>query len=79
MRFQDRVALITGSSRGIGRAIALRLASEGAKVVINYRRNIAEAEAVVAEVKKFGSDALPIQADLSDGDAVRAMFQQVKA
>ncbi len=78
MRFTNRVALITGSSRGIGRAIALRLASEGANVIVNYRRNIAEAEAVVAEIKKLGSDALPIQADLSDGDAVRAMFQQVK-
>ena len=79
MRFKDQVALITGSSRGIGRAIALRLASEGAKVVINYRRNITEAEAVMAEVKKLGSDALSIRADMSDGDAVRAMFQEVKA
>ena len=78
MRFTGKVALISGSSRGIGRAIALRLASEGAKIVVNYRRNEAEAEAVVDEVKKLGSDALPVQADLSDGDAVRAMFQRVK-
>ena len=57
MRFKDKVALITGSSRGIGRAIALRLASEGANVIVNYRRNTAKAEAVVAEIKKLGSDA----------------------
>jgi len=40
MRFTNKTALITGSSRGIGRAIALRLASEGARVVVNYRRNV---------------------------------------
>ena len=78
MRFTDKVALITGSSRGIGRAIALRLASEGARIVVNYRRNRAEAEAVADEIKKRGSEALPVQADLSDGEAVRAMFRQVK-
>ena len=79
MRFANKVALITGSSRGIGRAIALRLASEGARIVVNYRRNRAEAEAVADEIKKRGSEALPVQADLSDGEAVRAMFQQVKS
>ena len=51
MRFANKVALITGSSLGIGRAIALRLASEGAKIGVNYRRNSAEAEAVAAEIK----------------------------
>ena len=78
MRFGDKVALITGSSRGIGRAIALRLASEGARIVVNYRRNAEQARAVVAEVERLGSQAFAVQADMSDGDAVRAMFEQVK-
>jgi enoyl-[acyl-carrier protein] reductase III len=78
MRFQTKVALITGSSRGIGRAIALRLASEGARIVVNYRRNSEEAEHAVAEIKKLGSDAVAVQADMSNGDDIRAMFQRVK-
>ncbi len=78
MRFADKTALITGSSRGIGRAIALRLASEGARIVVNYRRNAEQAEAVVAEVRGLGSSAIAVQADMSNGDDVRAMFQQVK-
>ena len=78
MRFTDKIALITGSSRGIGRAIAVRLASEGARIVVNYRRHVEQAEAVVAEVKGVGSSAIAVQADMSNGDAVRAMFQQVK-
>ena len=78
MRFADKVALITGSSRGIGRAIALRLASEGAAIVVNYRRNLEQARAVVAEVEQRGSRAIALQADMSDGESVRAMFQQVK-
>lgn len=77
MRFTDKVALISGSSRGIGRAIALRLASEGARIVINYRRNAEQARAVVAEVKRCGLPAVAVQADMSDSDAVRAMFRQV--
>jgi len=78
MRFSNKIALITGSSRGIGRAIALRLASEGARVVVNYRRNAEQAAAVVAEVQQLGSSASAVQADMSNGDDVRAMFQQVK-
>ncbi len=78
MRFTDKVALITGSSRGIGRAIALRLASEGARLVINYRRNAEQAQAVVAEIEQLGSQAIAVAADMSDGEAVRAMFQQVQ-
>ena len=58
MRFANKTALITGSSRGIGRAIALRLASEGARIGVNYRRNTTEAEAVAAEIARQGSEAL---------------------
>lgn len=78
MRFTDKVALISGSSRGIGRAIALRLAEEGARIVVNYRRNTEQAQAVVAAIERLGSQALAVQADMSDGEAVRAMFRQVK-
>jgi len=63
VRFADKVALITGSSRGIGRAIALRLASEGARIGVNYRRNTAEAERVAAEIVQRGSEALLLQAE----------------
>ncbi len=79
MRFTDKIALITGSSRGIGRAIALRLASEGARIVVNYRRNAEQAEAVVTEVQRLGSSASAVQADMSNGDDIRAMFQQIEA
>jgi enoyl-[acyl-carrier protein] reductase III len=78
MRFTDKIALVTGSSRGIGRAIALRLAAEGARIVVNYRRNAEQAEAVVAEIQRLGSSASAAQADMSSGDAVRAMFQRVQ-
>jgi enoyl-[acyl-carrier protein] reductase III len=78
MRFADKIALITGSSRGIGRAIAVRLASEGARIVVNYRRNVEEAEKVAAEIHRLGSSALAVQADISNSDDVRVMFQRVK-
>ncbi len=77
MRITDKVALVTGGSRGIGRAIALRLASEGARIVVNYRRNTEQARAVVAEVERLGSAAIAVQADMSDGEAVRAMFRRI--
>ena len=65
MRFKDKVVLITGSSRGIGRAIAIAFAREGVKVVVNYKKEKMAAEAVVAEVKSLGTDAIAIQADVS--------------
>lgn len=66
MRFQDKVAVVTGASRGIGRAIAERLASEGAKVVINHRASAEQAEEVVSTIREQGGDAIAIQADVSD-------------
>lgn len=78
MRFDGKVALITGSSRGIGKAIALRLAGEGADVVVHYRRQMAAAEATAAAVTAFGRRALIVQAELGEAGAVRQMFKQVR-
>lgn len=71
-----KVAIVTGSSRGIGRAIALRLGQEGAKVVVTYVGNRDKAEAVVSSIKASGSDAIAIQVDLRNLADIRNLFQQ---
>jgi glucose 1-dehydrogenase len=75
-RLEGKVALITGSSRGIGRGIALCMAEEGADIVINYRSHPEEAEEVAHEVEALGQQALTIQTDVSDRNAVESMFNQ---
>lgn len=65
MRLANKIAVVTGGSRGIGRGIALKLVSEGAKVVVNYRANSAAAEEVVGLIKEQGRDAVAVQADVS--------------
>jgi 3-oxoacyl-[acyl-carrier protein] reductase len=65
MRLANKIAIVTGGSRGIGRGIALKLASEGAKVVVNYRANAAAAEEVAGLIRKQGSEASTVQADVS--------------
>lgn len=73
----DKVALVTAASRGIGRAIALKLASEGAKVVVNYVSSESSANEVVDAIKAMGTEAYTIKADVSKVEEVEAMFQNV--
>jgi 3-oxoacyl-[acyl-carrier protein] reductase len=74
-RLEGRVALVTGASRGIGRAVALALAEAGAQVAVNYVSAKAEAEAVVGAIRAQGHKAIPIGADVSMSDAVARMVR----
>ena len=65
MKLQGKVALVTGASRGIGKAIAIALANEGAFIVVNYSNNADAAHAVVQTIRSAGSEAMAIQADIS--------------
>ncbi|MCU0494557.1 MAG: 3-oxoacyl-ACP reductase FabG [Chloroflexaceae bacterium] len=72
---QGQVAIVTGASRGIGRATALELARLGAHVLVNYQRSAAAADEVVAAIKEVGGDALAFPADVCDENAVTAMVE----
>ncbi|HEU4318922.1 MAG TPA: 3-oxoacyl-[acyl-carrier-protein] reductase [Acidimicrobiia bacterium] len=74
---EPRTALVTGGSRGIGRAMSLALASSGHQVAVNYSSNAAAAEEVVASIESTGGRAIAVQADVSDEAAVTAMFEIV--
>ena len=69
------VCIVTGGSRGLGRAIALALGGEGCKVVVNYASSAAAAEKVCEEVKGLGGDAVAIQADMSTVDGINSLFK----
>ena len=75
--FSGKVALVTGASRGVGRAIALKFAELGAKVAVNYLRSEDAANAVVAEIEKAGGEAIAVRANVADAAEVKAMFASV--
>lgn len=74
MNGMNKVALITGSSRGIGAVVAQRLASDGFKVVVNYAKGVEQAEQVVGLITEAGGEAIALRADIADPQAVAAMF-----
>lgn len=78
MNFADKVAVVTGSSRGIGRAIALKLAAGGAKVVVNFRNDAAAAEEVVRRIRDGGGDAEAVQADVSQVAEAQGLIDSAK-
>ena len=77
MKLKDKVALITGASRGLGKAIALQLASDGAQVVVNYATSTDKAEEVVAAIKAEGGKALSMKADVSNLEEVEQMVDTI--
>jgi 3-oxoacyl-(acyl-carrier-protein) reductase len=76
-RLDGKTALVTGASRGIGRAIALELAQAGARVALNYQNNDAKAQAVADEIAKLGGAAMLVKANVGDSKEARAMVKQV--
>jgi enoyl-[acyl-carrier protein] reductase III len=79
MSFKGKNALITGSSRGIGRGIALKLAEKGARVAVHYYRNREAAEATLENIRKLGSSGFLVQADVCRPEEIGRMFQQVRS
>jgi 3-oxoacyl-[acyl-carrier protein] reductase len=81
MELEGKVSLVTGASRGIGRAIALKLASLGSSVAVNYvaieASNKADADNVVESIIRLGGEAMSVEADIRNGAAVKAMVEQV--
>ena len=76
MKLKGKVAIITGASRGIGKATALLFAQEGAKVVVNYLKSKREAEEVVHQIKKLGSDSIAVVCDVSKEEQVKLMVEK---
>ena len=77
--FTGKITLITGSGRGIGKAIALHLAALGADIVINFFRNRAPADQTAAQIRAMGRRALVVKADIGDLDAVDQLFNEIHA
>ncbi len=79
MDLNDKVAIVTGSSRGIGRAIVLKLASLGAKAVVNYRSNAEAAREVVEAIGAQGGQAIAVQADVTDADDAKRLIKAAQS
>ena len=79
MKHKNKIALITGASRGIGKAIALELAKEGAHVLLNYRRSKSECEIVHNQIAKFGGQSTIYRADVGKEDKTDAMFDLIES
>ena len=78
MILNGKIALVTGASRGIGRAIAVELAKHGADVIINYVNDVHEASKVVDEIKALGRKSIALKADVSNFDEVSKMLEEIK-
>lgn len=74
----NKVAIVTGASRGIGRAVAQRLGAEGAKVVVNYSGNVEAAAAVVQTIQAGGGEAIALKADITQSNDIKQLFQEVE-
>ncbi len=77
-QFQDKIVLVTGSGRGIGREVALRFAREGAHVVVNFFRNREPAEATAEEIRGYGRHSLVVKANVGDLDDLAHLYQQIQ-
>ena len=75
----QRIALITGSSRGIGKSIAMQLANNNISVVINYKSQVEAAQKVVTEIKNNGGNAIAVQSDITNPNEVTEMFNQIES
>jgi len=74
---EGKVSLVTGASRGLGKAIALKLAAMGSKVAVNYTASEDQARSIVSEIESIGGEALLAKADISEADAVKAMTREI--
>lgn len=77
-KLEGKIAIVTGASKGIGAAIALHLAEEGANIVVNYATSKKDAETVVKKIKSKGGDAIAVQADMSNPKDVQKLFSEAK-
>jgi NAD(P)-dependent dehydrogenase (short-subunit alcohol dehydrogenase family) len=79
MSLQGKIAVITGASRGIGRAIAISMAKAGASVIVNYQKNVEAADAVVREIEAMHEQAIAVQGDVGSVAGIRQFFQALDA